>query len=208
MKKTLLAITLALSACAAPQKNNLNVLPAYNVKNEHATIRIEGSSEPVKRLKLYSFADIDATKEKPIDFENWYGEVRLGYSLGDVAKALEGLSAIAEYNGGNGLEDTVRFGPQWSSSLWKGNFISAKFFPFDIANKEMQAGLFVSQGIGKVTTSLLGEYNFEPKTLYSEAEFAVKLTDRISAVAQARAFIPAKASDTEIAPIVGVRYGF
>src|SRR3989344_4937924 len=207
--KALIA-AIGLSACVAPQNNSLSVLPAYNIKQQHATVRVEASPEPAERIKLYSFIDADATKEKPVDFENMYGEVRLSYSLGGLAEVLTSLSAAAEYNGGNGLDDTVRFGPMFGKELWKGNFTAAKFFPVEVTEeKGMQVCFYVSQDIGdRVTASLLGEYNLKPKELYGEAEVGVKITDNISAVGQARILVPHKGSDTDVAPVVGVKYGF
>jgi len=205
------AVALALSGCAAPKGNSLSVFPAYNAKQKHATVRVEGMSEPVERVKVYSFLDADAPKEKPADFENAYAEARLGYSLGGIDDALVPLSVVAEYNGGNGVEDTVRFGAVFAKSLWKGNFTLAKVYPVESSgHKGMQCGIFVSQDItDRIGVSGLIEYNFKPRTVYGEAEIGIKLTDRLSAVGQVRAFVPTeKPDEKDIAPIVGVRYSF
>ncbi|HLC22744.1 MAG TPA: hypothetical protein VJJ79_03145, partial [Candidatus Nanoarchaeia archaeon] len=117
----------------------------------------------------------------------------------------------AEYNGGKGIEDTVRFGAVFARSLWKGNFTLAKVYPTETTGeKGAQFGLFISQDIAeRVHASVLAEYNFKPNSLYGEAEVGVKLTERISAVGQVRAFLPLKSpEDKEIAPIVGIRYSF
>ena len=204
------AVAFALSGCATPKNNSLSVFPAYNAKHQHATVRVEGMSEPVERVKVYSFLDADATKEKPADFEHFYWEGRASYSLGAIDATIAPVSIAAEYNGGTGIEDTVRAGAMFANSLWEGNFTMAKVYPIESSGHiGMQAGLFVSQDVtDRVGVSALAEYNFKPQAVYGEAEVGVKLTDRLSAVGQVRAFIPKKSDENDIAPVVGVRYEF
>ena len=51
-----------------------NIQPAYNIKANHATVRVETGADINKRLKFYGFADANATKERKLDFKNLYGE--------------------------------------------------------------------------------------------------------------------------------------
>lgn len=212
MKKLIIATTLsaAISALNPVSANAgwFNAGLGYDTKNELVTSRLEGGKNLSDKLNAYGFIDIDSTKENKNEFENFYGEARLSYSLGDINKNLENVSLSAEQNVGNNYDDTTRLGLTWTPNIYKDNFTLIKAFPFETAKeKGAQVSIFSSQNIGEnVSLSLLVDYNIEDKNMYVEPEVSMKLTDNSSIYVQGRGFGDFKKMDFQ--PVIGVKYSF
>jgi hypothetical protein len=180
-----------------------NIQPAYDTKAKHATVKLEGGTKIADNVSTYGFLHLDATKEKPTDLENFYGELRTAYSVTDI------LGLAAEYNGGNGTEDTIRLGITITPNLGKNNFTMLKFFPYETSEKKgPQWGLFTSQKLtDRIGASLLLDYNTNNRTLYVEPQISVELTKKLTGFLQGRHFGSID-DKIELAPIIGLKYDF
>jgi len=173
------------------------VQPAYNLKRKAATVRVEGGRRLSLDLSLYGFVDVDATKEHPLDFESFYGEMRLDKNLG------RGFALAAEYNGGTATKDTIRAGLTWTPQLAGKNFTIVKALPVDTAGKGAQVGLYSLQEFGNgLSGSLLAEYNFNPETIYAELRIKMELSNTLHLYGEARC--SGKLAKMVCAPVVGL----
>ena len=207
MKKALTAIIAAalLAGCASRNKPWMTLSPGYATERDVATVRVEGGTQLSERLSFYGFSDIEGTPDKPADAESVYMEGRLIYSLGELDKALEHAGVVLEYNGGTGFKDFFRMGLSYNAHLWDGNFTALRILPFETSGDAWpQAGVYSAQTIGDLTLSILGEYNIEPRTLYTEIEAAYNISDTFSIFLQGRGF--GGLDDIDLEPVMGIRY--
>ena len=162
----------------------INIQPSQNTRQQNSALRVEGGKNVNDNLSLYGFADLDAAKEGDVDVENIFLKGRVDYNV----KGPLGLAA--DYTGGNNLDDRVRAGITLTPKTWKGNFTQFTLFPYDSeTDNGTQAVVFGSQKLGKrVIASVLADYDLESKGFYLEPNVDVKLTDKVSAFAQGRAF--------------------
>lgn len=204
-------LSLALAVPSVASAGWMNVQPAQNLKQDHAVMRLEGGADLSKRLNLYAFGDFSASKEKPKDFESFYAEARLGYSLSKLSEKLKGLEVAVEYNGGSDMKDLVRCGLVFKPELDKKTFALLKYLPKEsTGEKGAQASLYAEREIfNRVFGSVLIDYNLKPKTVLGEFEANVKLTDKLKVFGQARGFNKAKdLRKTQFEPVVGIKYNF
>lgn len=195
--------TIYASLPAAAENAWANIQPGYNIKDKHPTVRLESGSDITDKLGLYAYMDLDSTKDKPSDFESYFGAVRLTQRLNNL------LGLVGEYEGGNDCEDTVRIGAAITPKLGKGNFTVLRLFPYETSReKGPQVALFVSQKFtDKLTSSLLACYDIDPKNLYLEPELDLALTKDITLFLQGRSFGEAKKTP-DMATVAGIKYNF
>ncbi len=208
INKTLLSIiaALTLAGCASQNKPWMNISPSYALRREVTTTRIEGGTQVTLHANVYGFADLDSALDDKTDIQSAYAEVRAAYDLGELSDSLQDVHLLAEYNGGTGIEDTLRFGIGYTPHFADGNFTLLKVLPFETQGSYgPQVGLFTSQQITKdLGVSLLIDYNIDPKTIYGEAELNYRLGNDFSIFLQSRGFGTADHFDVE--PVIGVRY--
>ena len=200
----IVAGVMLVGALSSPVSADLaNIQPAYNKAEGHATVRVEGGSSITDRISIYGFADLDATDERPADFENFYSEARAIYALG------KGVSLGAEYNGGNGMKDLVRFGLFYVPDLGDGNFTIIKVLPFETSgDKGLQVSAYSSQQVtGKVGAAITADYNADSKTMYLEPEINIRTGDNSALFLQGRSFAPADRTP-DMSAVFGLRYSF
>ena len=188
-----MAATLYAASCMS------NIQPAYNLSQNSATIRLEGSSKLTDKVKCYGFTDVDAVEDSA-DLENFYAEARLSYSINDI------LALAAEYNGGNNLEDTVRLGFVVTPKTFKGNFTMFKFYPYETnGSKGPQVCFFTSQELtDKIIACLTVDYNIDLETISIEPELDYKVNERLTAFLQGRRFGPID-NNIDFALLIGVK---
>ncbi len=197
---------LALLARPAAAGSWGNVQPAYDAKDRHATVRVEGGADLSDKVNVYGFADLDATGEKPFDLTGVYAEGRIARSLGDVSRKLKDVSAAVEYNGGTGGGGTMRLGAIYKPDLGEGQTLIVKAFPVGTNGAGPQASVFRQGRISQAWSgSVLVDYNVKPGTLYSELELDRKVGNGIEAFAQVRLSTGHGAGSPT--PIIGIKYG-
>ncbi|GAG26291.1 unnamed protein product, partial [marine sediment metagenome] len=161
------ALMLTLKGTPALADSWASIQPAYNVKANHATMRVETGADINNRLKFYGFADADAAEERKLDFDNFYGEARLGYEIKD------NLDLAVEVNEGNNMKPLLRYGLIARPKLGKNNFTQLKLLDADVG---AQLGLFTTQKLtDKLDATLVMDYNFDGKTAFIEPELKYKL---------------------------------
>lgn len=209
-KKLGVGISLAyclMSSSVRADESWANMQPAYNITQHAPTVRIEGGSTLVDQLKLYSYADVDAP-QKPTNFETFYTETRLSYSLGRIHERVENIGIATEYNGGTGLDGLVRFGVVYTPNIHTDNFTLVKVYPLTTTpNVGAQLCIFSSYKFTDwLSASVLVDANTQPRLVYSEQE--VDFTYRNSALfGQSRVIWPVS-KRPEIQQVVGVKYTF
>ncbi len=215
VKKISIGIALAsvLTGCAtfSPRNNWLNIQPAYNFEAQHRTVRLEGGTNLTKDLSVYSYSDIDATKEKPTDFESFYNETRLNYLLRPIDERLKEFGLAVEYNGGTGTKDVLRFGLTHTTKVGDGNFTLLKFYPIETSGDlGMQVGLYTSQKLtDRLKANLLVDFNLKLRTIYAEPEIDIDITDILKLFCQARISMETdKPKNAEISPVIGLKCDF
>ena len=206
---TKMIISSLLCAATASAGGWANMQPAYNTREDHATVRVEGGTKLAEHVNMYAFMDLDTTKADPFNFESIYAETRLKLGLDGLEKRLKSFELAAEYNGSTGGKDTVRFGLLYTPHVGKGNFTQFKLLPFETSGeKGAHVGVYSSQTLGKrLTLSALAEYNLRPRAIYFEGEANIKMTQPAALLLQARGFgkIDGK---IDVAPVIGLKYTF
>ncbi len=141
---------LALANPAQAQEGWFNLQPAYNLKTESPTLRLEGGATLDKKFDVYGFLDLDSNKEGSADLDNYFGKLRFTYSLGDLSDKLENVGIAAEYTTASGMEDIIRPQLTYKTSLFKDNSTTFRFSPCDINGEGGPAlNLFSYQQINK-----------------------------------------------------------
>ena len=115
----------------------------------------------------------------------------------------------AEYNGANRMEDLMRLGITLTPNLGKGNFTMIRIYPYETSGeKGPQFCAFMSQQLSSwLAASVLGEFNVDDSTLYTEQELDLKLNDNFTVFLQGRGFGSID-DKIEIKPFIGVKYTF
>ena len=209
VKKAVASIGAVLIATQAIAGNWANVRPAYDMHDQHATVRFEGGSNLTDKLSIYGIVDLDATKQRPLDFEGFSGKMRSIYSLGNLGMRLGtfGVSAEGEFNSGS--SDKLRLGLTWNPSLGKGNFTQLRLYT-GTANgiNDAQAVIYTSQTImDRFTPNLLVIYNLKQGTMYAEPELDIKAAKKLEVMLQGRIF-GALGKKMDVKPVVGLKYSF
>ncbi len=207
-KKTLISIIAAalLAGCASQNKPWMNISPGYAPKREVSTVRVEGGTQVTPTTSIYGFTDLDSSPQDKTDLNSSFAYLRAMQDLGAVHSSLKDVQLVAEYHGGTGIEDTLRFGVGYTPHIADGNFTLLKYLPFETQGSYgPQVGLFTSQQItDELGASLLINYDLDPKTIYGEAEINYKFADNFSMFLQGRGF--GAANDFDIEPVIGIRY--
>lgn len=200
-----LAIVAALYASAAGAADNgwMNIQPAYNANDNHVTVRIEGGADVSDKVSVYSFADIDASKQEPLDFENLYGEARFKFTVNDWLKVL------AEHDFGTGFKDFTRLGVEITPSIDDNNFTAIRVFPYETdGDVGSQIDVYSAQQItDKLNASILAELKLGIDSLYAELELGYDLSDDVTLFGQLRHF-GSLDQKIEPTPVVGAKYNF
>lgn len=208
IKRTLTSIVAAalLAGCAAQNKPWMNISPGYAPKRDVATVRVEGGTKVTPHASVYGFADFDSTPQNKTDLQAAYAEVRAAHDLGEISDGLTDVHLLAEYNGGTGIEDTVRFGVGYTPQIASGNFTLLKLLPFETQGSYgPQIGVFTSQQITKdLGASLFIDYNINPKTIYSELELNYTIHENWAVFIQGRGF--GTSDSFAVEPVMGIRY--
>lgn len=196
-----------LSSCTAKWGN---VQPAYNIKQQHATVRVEGGGKIGKNADWYAFTDIDGTRKDNFDLDSAYVEARANYHIAEGKAGT--LAAAAEVNDGTGMEGLLRLGLTYRTEPWSGGFVQVKVFPTAVGNQNaQQISLFVSQDLGdKLTAMITTDYSlneWKPTLLYIEPEVDIKFNQNGALFIQGRGIL-VPGESMSINPIVGVKYGF
>ena len=195
-------LTAAMLASSCTPESWSNVQPAYNMERNTPTIRVEGGSKSGK-VSVYSFMDMDTSKENSADMENFYGEARVSYALNDV------WALAIEYDTGNNCDDLARAGVVITPKTREGNFTMFKYYPVETTgNKGQQLCAYTSQAITKKLDAILtAEFNFDSRTIYIEPELDFKPNKRTAIFLQGRHF--GSIDDRiKLQPVVGIKYNF
>ena len=202
--KALTGFAFIVTLCSQPVKAGewTTVKGAVSTKNPHALVTVESDAEISSRLSVFGFIDAEATEEKPYDFKSLYCEGRVTLKFNNLVRA------IAEYNGGNNYEDTIRLGIAVTPKLGKDNFTFIKLIPYETTEKKgPQASLFTLQNLtDRLSASILADYNLDSKTLYLEPTLDYKLGNNLSAFIQGRSF--GKVGEFDFVPYVGISKSF
>ncbi len=202
---------LALANPAQAQEGWFNLQPAYNLKTESPTLRLEGGATLDKKFDVYGFLDLDSNKEGSADLDNYFGKLRFTYSLGDLSDKLENVGIAAEYTTASGMEDIIRPQLTYKTSLFKDNSTTFRFSPCDINGEGGPAlNLFSYQQINKdISVQLLADYNLESQTAYIEPEIDYKISEKASLFLQGRSFGELNQDlITNMTPVIGIKIKF
>ncbi len=213
----LLALTVGCSG--VPQTDqSLRARPGYDLKHNHTTVRFEGETplqeDAVAPTRLFGYADIDATKKRPLDSEHYYTELTLDRLLGDVSDNLTRFGGVLEYNGGSDFKDLLRLGVSFTPDTGETNRTYIKLLPFETSGDfGSQLSVRTNQKFDdNLTGNLRVDYNFVPSekdTVYTEANLDYKLTDKTSAFIRATHQGDADGIKFKnIVPVVGVKVDF
>lgn len=186
---------------------------AYDPNEEKSIITVEGKQNITDHISLYGFLDTLSQQKKPLEFEEYYGEARANYTLGQICEMLDHAGAAAELNTGNEITDTIRLGVTYNPKLWNGSFVFLKAFPYETSEeKGPQLSAYVSQDFNAgfpATASLLVDYNVEPRTTYVEGTLEVEIMKHIRLFAQGRVFSKLREIDeADVEPYIGVKFDF
>ena len=201
----------ALTATAQAQSGWFNLQPAYNTETESPTLRLESGADLGKGFDLYGFVDIDASKERSFDLETFYGEARLSYSLEDISDSLKGFKLATEYNGGSNVDDLMRLGIKYDTSLGKGNYLSLRAFPFETSGDAgPKIGIFTTQDLtDRISAQVLLNYYPDSKSFYLEPEVNFKIGGNTSLFLQGRSFGELnKDLISDMTPVIGIKFKF
>ena len=207
------AIVEVLSVSPAASGDWATFKAAYCPKYEHAMLVLEGKHFATPQLSVYGFLEATGTTERPTDFEDFYGEVRLNQSLGSLDAHLKRIGIAGEGNGGTDMADFIRFGLTYTPPTPQGNYTFIKWYPIETdGERGSQVSIFTEQSISsKFKGSLLVDYNVRPAKSYVEMAVNLLLNDKMSFRLEGRgAQELEKISDIaqlQVAPYVMIAYG-
>ncbi|MFA5077013.1 MAG: hypothetical protein WC488_01150 [Candidatus Micrarchaeia archaeon] len=152
--------------------------------NQSTTATLEGGTSITDKLKFYGFAELDGTKEKPLDLaQGAFLKLRVTQGIGN------NFHVIVEDLLTNG-DNRVRAGIAFTPMLGKGNYTLVSAMPLGVGGKKgPQLFLFMSQEISKrIQAQLLADYASKPNTVYLEPELNIAITKHLAVLLQGRYF--------------------
>lgn len=202
---TILATLAALALTAIPAKAEpkLTVEALGQFPAAQAVVRTTVMAELPKKVNLFAFSDFYGKSS-----DAFYSEANVGK---EIAK---GFGAKLEWNGGTGVDDVLRLGPDYTTVIGDKVFLNVKLYPLTLGKDGIQktsqlsffgradlpAGVFVENW-----TDLDVSYNGKPKlTIASETTVGKSLTDKLALEGQ----FGFNAGTPGPQGRVGVRYNF
>lgn len=154
-------IAALLVAGSAAAKDFLNIQPGYNLRDNCAVIRFEGSRS-YGNLGLYGFIDMDSNSRDGLNAEKYFSKGRLTYGNKNMAVALE-------RNDSAGSNDATALGLQVVGKTKPGITAKFRWFPVNTAKQPGMSFAFVEQDIGNAYASCFLSYN-HGNSAYFEGE--------------------------------------
>jgi len=191
----------------------LDVQPAYNTDLQVGTVRLEGGGKR-EGLSLYGFVDLSGDTDRRWAFKHPYGEARLMRSLQDVRPDWQAWNLTVEYNGGEGVDDLLRVGLVWNTSLLDGNTTALKLYPVATRDHDAQVSLYSRQALSSKLSAYVvfdygfGDWVFGEAQIYLECELRYQVTPRFAVFAQTREFTRARGWSFAPSWIVGTKLSF